>query len=64
MIEQFRVEATHTPITRLRDFSVGDKVTLPNDPRSYTILSVRDDKRVELSHKVTAADCHECERAK
>ena len=60
VIEQFRVEATHTPITRLRDFSVGDKVTLPNDPRSYTILSVR----VELSHKVTAADCHECERAK
>ena len=55
---------TASPIPRLRHFAVGDKVTLPNDSRSYTILSVRDDNRIELSHKVTACEGHPCERAK
>ena len=50
---------SYTPRPRLRDYSVGDKVKLPNDNRDFVIREILGNGYVELTHKVTASDGHE-----
>ena len=55
---------TASPKPRLRHFEIGDKIRLPNDKRDFVIREILGNGYVELSHRVTAAACHECEALK
>ena len=52
---------SYTPKPRLRHFEIGDKVKLPNDKRDFVIREILGNGYVELSHRVTASEGHECE---
>ena len=53
----------HTPTPRLRDFSVGDTVQLPDDKRNLVIAEQLEDGYYHLTHRgylsVTAHSCQE-----
>ena len=55
---------TASPTTRLHNFQIGDKVNLPNDKRDFVIRDILENGYYELSHRVTAASCHQCEARK
>jgi hypothetical protein len=59
---------SHTPITRLRHFAVGDKVKLPHDTKTIYSIAPRDSEYVDLYKgphlAITASLGHQCERVK